>query len=197
MAWKVTNEAYTPMRPLVMDYREDVRAQNIGDEFLFGPSLLVAPVTEPEATTRHLYLPQAKWFDYWTGAAVEGGKAIDAPAPLDRIPLYVRAGSILPMGPDLEYADQKAADPIELRVYRGADGSFELYEDENDTYNYERGQRATIPMKWDENAKTLTIGARVGSFPGMLASRTFRVVFDGGGPAKTVQYSGRPVSVTP
>jgi alpha-D-xyloside xylohydrolase len=197
VAWKVTNESYTPMRPLVMDYREDVRAQNIGDEFLFGPSLLVAPVTEPEAASRHLYLPKAKWFDYWTGAAIDGGNAIDAPAPLDRIPLYVRAGSILPMGPDLEYADQKAADPIELRVYRGADGAFDLYEDENDTYNYERGQRAIIPMKWDDNGKTLTIGARAGSFPGMLASRTFRVVFDGGGPARTVQYSGQPVSVTP
>jgi alpha-D-xyloside xylohydrolase len=101
------------------------------------------------------------------------------------------------MGPDLEYADQKAADPIELRVYRGADGAFELYEDESDTYNYERGQRATIPMKWDDGTKTLTIGARAGSFPGMLANRTFRVVFDGNGPAKTVQYSGQLVSVTP
>ncbi len=197
VAWKVTNESYTPMRPLVMDYREDVRAQNIGDEFLFGPSILVAPVTETEATTRHLYLPRGKWYDFWTGAALEGGKAIDAPAPLDRIPLYVRSGSIVPMGPDIEYASEKPADPIELRVYRGANGNFELYEDENDNYDYEKGLRATIPFRWDEASRTLTIGARVGSFPGMPATRTFRVVFDGSGEPRTVRYSGAEISVTP
>jgi alpha-D-xyloside xylohydrolase len=185
------------MRPLVMDYREDVRAQNIGDEFLFGPSILVAPVTETEATTRHLYLPRGKWYDFWTGAALEGGKAIDAPAPLDRIPLYVRSGSIVPMGPDIEYASEKPADPIELRVYRGANGNFELYEDENDNYDYEKGLRATIPFRWDEASRTLTIGARVGSFPGMPATRTFRVVFDGSGEPRTVRYSGAEISVTP
>jgi alpha-D-xyloside xylohydrolase len=185
------------MRPLVMDYRDDVRAQNIGDEFLFGPSILVAPVTEPEATTRHMYLPKAKWYDFWTGASVEGGKAIDDDAPLDRMPLYVRAGSILPMGPDLEYATEKAADPIELRVYRGANGTFELYEDENDNYNYEKGIHATIPMTWNDSTQTLTIGARVGSYPGMPATRTFRVVFDGPTQPKTAQYTGAPITITP
>jgi alpha-D-xyloside xylohydrolase len=197
VAWKVTSESYTPMRPLVMDFREDVRAQNVGDEFLFGPALLVAPVTEPEATTRHLYLPKTKWYDFRTGSPVEGGRAIDAPAPLDTIPLYVRAGSILPLGPDLQYAAEKPADPIELRVYRGADASFDLYEDENDNYNYEKGVHAIIPMRWNEAAQSLTIGARVGSFPGMLTNRTFRVVFDGGGPGRTVSYSGSAQTVRP
>jgi alpha-D-xyloside xylohydrolase len=198
VAWKVTNDSYTPMRPLVMDYRDDVRAQNIGDEFMFGPSILVAPVTEPEATTRHLYLPKAKWYDFRTGAPVEGGRAVDVPAPLDQIPLFVRAGAIIPMGPDLEYATEKPADPIELRVYRGADGAFDLFEDENDNYNYEKGVHATIPFRWDEAAQTLTIGARMGSFPGMLNARTFRVVFDGNSAsAKTVRYSGARISVTP
>jgi alpha-D-xyloside xylohydrolase len=196
VAWKTTSEAYTPMRPLVMDYREDTRAQNIGDEFFFGPSILVAPVTEQEATTRHLYLPKGRWYDFWSDAAIDGGKAIDAPAPIDRIPLYLRAGAIVPLGPDVEYATEKPADPIELRVYRGADGSFTLYEDENDNYNYEKGVHATIPIRWDEASQTLTIGDRAGSFPGMLATRTFRVVWLGQ-PAKEIQYSGRRVTVNP
>jgi alpha-D-xyloside xylohydrolase len=207
LAWKTTSEGYTIMRPLVMDFREDIRAQNIGDQFLFGPAILVNPVTEPSATTRHLYLPAAKWYDFWTGAAIQGGRALEAPSPIDRMPLYVRAGSILPLGPDVQFAAEKSADPIELRIYRGASGAFTLYEDENDTYNYEKGSHATIPFSWDEAARALTIGDRIGSFPGMLEKRTFRVVFvnenHGTGGAltenadKTVQYSGKKISVTP
>jgi alpha-D-xyloside xylohydrolase len=207
LAWKTTSESYTPMRPLVMDFRSDVRAQNIGDEFMYGPAFLVSPVTEPDATTRHLYLPQAKWYDFWTGSTIGGGKTIDASAPLDRLPLYIRAGSILPLGPDEEWSTEKPADPIELRIYRGADADFTLYEDENDTYNYENGAYATIPLHWDEAKQTLTIGDRKGQFPGMKESRTFQVVFAGehhgaginpeGRPDKTVTYSGKPVVVVP
>jgi alpha-D-xyloside xylohydrolase len=207
IAWKTTSEGYTMMRPLVMDFRTDVRAQNIGDQFLFGPALLVNPVTEPAAMTRPLYLPKAKWYDFWTGAATEGGRAIDAPTSIERIPLYVRAGSIVPMGPDVEYSTEKPADPIELRVYRGADGAFTLYEDENDNYNYEKGVHATIPFRWDDAKKTLSIGDRSGQFPGMLAARTFRVVFAGAGHGvgiapseavdKVVQYSGKQVTIVP
>jgi len=207
LAWRVTSDQYTLMRPLVMDFREDVRAQNTGDEFLFGPSILVAPVTEPGATARHLYLPQAQWYDFWNGKTVSGGKAIDSPVTVERIPLFVRAGSIVPIGPDVEYAAEKAADPVELRVYQGANGSFTLYEDENDGYRYEKGAYATIPIAWDETSKTLTIGDRKGSFPGMLSSRAFRVVFvrDGhgtgiGGTAqadRVVQYSGQQLTVKP
>ena len=207
LAWMTTNQGYTPMRALVMDFRTDVRAQNIPDEFMYGPAFLVNPVTEPGATSREVYLPKARWYDFWTGHATEGGVAIDAPAPLDRIPLFIRAGSIVPMGPDIEFSTQKPADPIELRVYPGADGDFTLYEDENDNYDYEKGVRATIPFHWDDARRTLTIGAREGKFPGMLESRTFRVVFVGEGhgigidpsdqPDKIVQYSGQPVTVTP
>lgn len=207
VAWRVTSEGYTMMRPLVMDFRTDVRAQNVGDQFLFGPALLVSPVTEPGATTRPLYLPKATWFDFWTGAPLEGGRALDAPTSIDRIPLYVRAGSIVPMGPDVEYSTEKPADPIELRVYRGADGGFTLYEDENDNYDYEKGVHATIPFRWDDAKQELTIGDRVGRFPGMLATRTFRVVFAGANhgvgiaPAETadkvVQYSGKQVTIVP
>ncbi len=177
LAWKTTSEGYTPMRPLVMDFRTDERAQNIGDQFMFGPAFLVSPVTEPAASTRQLYLPDAKWYDFWSGTEVAGNRMVEAPAPLDRLPLYVRAGSILPLGPEMEWSTEKPAAPIELRIYPGADGDFTLYEDENDNYNYEKGVRATVPMHWDSKQSTLTIGDRKGEFPGMLKQRTFRVVF--------------------
>jgi alpha-D-xyloside xylohydrolase len=202
LAWQTTNSSYTPMRPLVMDFRSDVRAQNTWDEFMYGPAFLVNPVTEPAAVERQVYLPDAKWYDFWSGMpASTAGTQITAEAPLARLPLYVRAGAIVPLGPDVEWSTEKAADPIELRVYRGADGGFTLYEDENDNYNYEKGIHATIPFHWDDAGKVLTIGERQGQFPGMLANRTFRVVFvgenHGVGVAlsetadKTVQYSGK------
>jgi alpha-D-xyloside xylohydrolase len=207
LAWKTTNEAYTPMRPLVMDFRTDSRAQNVGDQFMYGPAFLVNPVTDPAATIRHLYLPEARWYDFWTGAAVEGGRTINAAAPLDRLPLYIRAGSILPLGPEEEWSTQKPADPIELRIYRGANADFTLYEDENDNYGYEKGVYATIGLHWDDAQHTLTIGDRKGQFPGMLENRTFRVVFvtenHGAGvnlasePDKVVQYSGKQMTVAP
>jgi alpha-D-xyloside xylohydrolase len=207
LAWKTTSESYTTMRPLVMDFRTDVRAQNTGDQFMFGPAFLVNPVTEPAATTRHLYLPESKWFDFWTGSTIAGGRTLNADAPLERMPLYVRAGSILPLGPDQEWSTQKPADPVELRIYRGADGDFTLYEDQNDTYNYEKGAYATIPLHWDDAKNVLTIGDRKGRFPGMLESRTFRVVFVGENHGagvnpeekadKMLEYSGKAIMVTP
>lgn len=207
LAWKTTSEAYTPMRPLVMDFRGDVRAENTGDEFMFGPAFLVGPITEPAATTRQLYLPNAKWYDFWTGAAQDGGSAISAIAPLEQMPLYVRAGSILPLGPDQEWSTEKPEDPIEIRIYPGTDGDFALYEDENDNYNYEKGVHAVIPFHWDDARHTLTIGARTGQFPGMLERRTFQIVYvkDNHGigigledrPDKVVQYSGEQITVAP
>jgi alpha-D-xyloside xylohydrolase len=206
LGWMTTDQSYTPMRALAMDFRTDVRAQNIGDEYLYGPAILVAPVTEPGATVRHLYLPKARWYDFWTGKAVDGGAAIDTAAPIERMPLFVRAGSIVPMGPDVQWSSEKPADPIELRVYAGADGHFTLYEDENDTYNYEKGAFATIAFAWDDSSHTLTIGERKGRFPGMLEKRTFHVVFVGDGHGngidptttadKMVEYTGQQVSVS-
>jgi alpha-D-xyloside xylohydrolase len=207
LAWKTTNEGYTIMRPLVMDFRTDVRAQNIADQFLFGPALLVNPVTEPQATSRRLYLPEASWYDFWTGQLLKGGESIESSAPIERIPLYVRAGSILPLGPDIEYASEKSADPLEIRVFRGADVNFTLYEDEGDSYNYEKGAYSTIPVSWDNSSQSLTIGDRTGSFPGMPESRSFHIVFvsEGHGagsgmtanPDRTVTYSGKKLVVTP
>jgi alpha-D-xyloside xylohydrolase len=163
-------------------------------------------VTEQGATERRIYLPQATWYDFWTGEQLAGGRALNVSAPLDRIPLFVRAGSIIPMGPDEQYASEKPADPIELRIYRGADGAFTLYEDENDNYNYEKGAHAEIPISWNESRRTLTLGARVGSFPGMLKERTFNLVFVGDHhgvgvePAPTfdrsVHYAGQAMTVS-
>jgi alpha-D-xyloside xylohydrolase len=207
LAWMTTSESYTLMRPLVMDFRTDARVADIGDEFMYGPAFLVNPVTEPGATTRSVYLPEGKWYDFWSGVTVKGVSTVTAATPIERLPLYVRAGSIVPMGPEVEWSTQKAADPIEVRVYRGADGSFTLYEDENDNYNYEKGVYAAIPFHWDEAGQTLTIGDRKGEFPGMLASRTFRIVFAGENhgvginpedkPDKVVQYAGKQIAVTP
>jgi alpha-D-xyloside xylohydrolase len=207
LAWMTTSQGYTPMRGLIMDFRTDARVATIGDEFMFGPAFLVSPVTEPRANTRHTYLPKAKWYDFWSGASVEGPRAVDAAAPIERLPLFVRAGAIVPMGPVKEWSTEKPEDPIELRVYRGADGDFALYEDENDGYNYEKGVYATIPFHWDETKQTLTIGERKGEFPEMLAERTFQVVFvrenhgvgvmAEGKPDKTVRYSGKAITVTP
>jgi len=207
LAWKTTSEGYTSMRPLVMDFREDTRAQNVSDQFLFGPALLVSPVVEPGATSRRVYLPDAAWYDFWTGSKIQGAKSADVPAPIERLPLFVRAGSILPLGPDMEYASEKPADPMEIRVYRGANGSFTLYEDEGDNYHYEQGAHATIPFTWDETSHALTIGDREGKFPGMSETRTFFVVFVGEGHGiggvltanadRSVTYSGKKIVVTP
>ncbi len=147
LAWKTTNEGYTPMRALVMDFPSDRHALDIPDQFLYGPALLINPVTQAGATQRSVYLPaNTTWYDFWTGAQLAGGRAIQANAPLLTMPIYVRAGSIIPMGPRLQYTGEKPADPIELRVYRGADSNFTLYEDEGDGYSYEQGQHATIPF---------------------------------------------------
>jgi alpha-D-xyloside xylohydrolase len=196
------------MRPLVMDWRTDRKTWNIGDEYMFGPDLLVSPVTQEGATSRSVYLPASpSWYDFWTGEKTSGGQRIEASAPLDRIPVYVRAGSILPMGPEVEWATEKPDAPIELRVYRGADGSFQLYEDAGNTYAYEKGEHSVIPIHWDQATGALTIGAREGSFPQMTRERTFNVVFVGanhgsgmvetGTPDKQVQYTGAAITVTP
>ncbi len=205
LAWRVTNDDYTIQRPLVMDWRTDANTRDIGDEFMFGPSILVSPVLQANASRRTLYLPEsAVWYDFWTGAPQKGGVEIDANAPLDRIPLYVRAGSILPLGPEIQYADEKPKGPIDLRIYRGADGRFDLYQDAGDSYDYEKGAHALIPLRWSEATRTLTIGERHGNYPNMPANLQFNVSWvsagHGSGPAvaqpdKTIEYTGKEISV--
>jgi alpha-D-xyloside xylohydrolase len=206
LAWRVTNQDYTIQRPLVMDWRTDPKTWNIGDQFMFGPSILVSPVLKQDATHRTVYLPESPlWYDFWSGASVKGGEEIEAEAPLDRIPLFVRAGSIVPLGPEIEYADQKPAGPIDLRIFRGADGKFDLYEDEGDTYHYEKGAHALIPLRWSEATKTLTIGDREGEFPGMPKEFALNIVWVSPGhgvgetveakPDRVVHYQGKTISV--
>src|ERR1017187_166633 len=212
---KVTLDNYTIMRSLPFDFRKDTAVYSIPDEYMFGPAFLVNPVTEqlysndPANTstkTRKVYLPKgADWFDFWTGKKLSGGQAIDAAAPIDIMPLYVKAGSIVPMGKVMEWATQKPEDTIELRIYPGADGSFTLYEDVNETYNYENGQYATFTFKWNNAAKILSITNRKRSFPGMLQKRIFNVVVvnenKGAGVAETrqidkvIMYNGKDVNI--
>jgi alpha-D-xyloside xylohydrolase len=178
-AWQITSNGSTMMRPLVLDFRDDAAALTQPYEFMFGNSFLVAPVTEPNASTWNVYLPAcAGWYDFWTGERHAGARTITAPAPRDRIPLLVRAGSVIPMGP-LVQSTSEIADPIEIRVYPGADGSFALYEDAGDGYDYERGSRSSITIEWNDAHKRLIIGARKGSYAGMPGTRTFNVVIVG------------------
>ena len=207
LAWRVHHDDYTIQRPLVMDWREDPRTWNVGDQFMFGPALLVNPVLKQDATERSVYLPGAPlWYDFWTGAALKGGQDIHADAPLDRMPLFVRAGSIVPLGPEIEYADENSIGPIELRIYPGADSSFDLFSDEGDNYNYEKGAHAVIPITWSEATKSLTIGDRIGTYAGMAKEIIFHLVWvtanHGVGetvepnPDRSIVYTGSAVSVS-
>jgi alpha-D-xyloside xylohydrolase len=206
LAWEVSSADYTLMRPLPMDFRSDPLTWNDATQFMFGPALLVNPVLEAGAATRRVYLPaNTTWYDFWTGEKLTGGRHIEAAAPLERIPLYVRAGSILPLGPEEEYADEKPNGPIELRIYPGADGAFTLYNDEGDNYDYERGAHSTTTLTWSDATRTLTIVARQGAYPNMPRETTFHIVLarpnHGTGEAttdtadKTVTYDGSELTV--
>src|SRR5579864_303775 len=175
-AWGVTRNGETLMRALPLEFSSDAGAREVRDQFMFGPALLINPVTTGGARQRSVYLPAGHdWVDFWTGKTLSGGQIITAEAPLDRIPMYAKSGSMVAFGPPAESASVKP-DPVELRIYPGADADFTLYEDEGDNYDYERGANAVIPVHWDDNAQTLTIGDRRGEFPGMLEHRTFLVV---------------------
>jgi alpha-D-xyloside xylohydrolase len=216
LAGRVTNENYTIMRSLAFDFRNDPKVYNIPDQYMFGPAFLVNPVTEqlytgPDSAagkhTRDLYLPKAsQWYDFWTGKLYKGGQSLVADAPLNIIPLYVKTGSIIPMGPVMEYATERPADTIELRIYPGADGQFLFYEDENDNYNYEKGSFATFNLAWNDKKHQLLISDSKGSFPGMLQHRTFNIVLVNGMHGsgiyttvkadKTITYTGKALSVS-
>ncbi len=207
VAWQVTSHDYTMMRPLVMDFRNDTKVYNIADQYLFGPGLMICPVTRPGVANRTVYLPSGtQWIDFWTGETFVGGQTMVTAAPIQTLPVFVRAGSIIPYGPDVQYATAKA-DPIELRIYPGADGHFVLYEDEGDNYDYEHGKYATIPISWDDSRHMLDIGKRRGRFPGMLQQRTFRIVLISPGHGAgiplvatadtVVRYNGSELKVVP
>lgn len=191
-AWEVTHQSISILYALPLVFSDDEKVRDLNDEFMFGRSILVAPVIHPMYTAktdekvisdfgkikvRKVYLPAGNdWFDFWTGQKVRGGQEISREAPIDITPLYVKAGSILPWGPKVQYATEKKWDNLEIRVYPGADGVFTLYEDENDNYNYEKGDFSVITMKWNDQSRILTIEDRKGIFPGMLQSRTFHLI---------------------
>ncbi len=207
LAGAVAKDGGTMMRPLVMDFPQDKAAREIADQYMFGPAFMVAPVTSYQARSRTVHLPETKggWYDFWSGAAMTGGRTFDAPAPYDAMPLFIRAGSIIPFGPEIQYTGEKSTDPLTLYIYAGANGSFSLYEDDGLTYDCDKGAFARISFQWDDARRTLTIGAREGKFPGMLEKRTFNVVLIAKGkatgysptptPDKTETYSGKAVKV--
>lgn len=205
-AWQVTKNGSTLMRPMVMDFNGDTTAINRKYQFMFGKALMVAPVTGPNTTELNVYLPKsATWFDFWAGTSYKGRQSIKTSTPIDRIPLFVKAGSIVPIGPAIQYTGEGKDDTLEIRLYEGANGSFTLYEDEGDNYNYEKGTYSTIIFSWNDIKRTLTICERKGSFPGMLTKRKFCIVrvtkgngigIDNvGAYDKTVSYDGKKIVV--
>ena len=228
-AWQVTSNNDSYMRPLFSDFAADKKVWNITDEFLFGRSILAAPIVKAQYTEEKIirtdamtgwnrqnatdgsaagaidftatksttkYLPKgAAWYDFWTNKQYKGGQDVTLETTLDRVPMFVRAGSILPLGPEMQYVGEKAWDNLEMRVYPGANGSFTLYEDEGDNYNYEKGQYATITFLWNDKARTLTIGERKGQYPGMLQKRQFTIVTPNG-KQKVIEYNGQKMQVS-
>lgn len=204
-SWDVSHNDGTFMRALVMDFPSDKKTHDLGGEYMFGRSVLVAPVTKPDVAEWKVYLPEGTaWWDFWTNEKQQGGKTVNRGVTKDILPLYIKAGSILPFGPKVQYSTEKNWDNLEIRVYPGADGTFTLYEDENDNYNYEKGAYATITFRWDDAARRLTIEDREGNFPGMLQNRKFKVILadpkSGAGDqsmkgGKTVNYTGKKASV--
>ena len=228
-AWQVTSNNESYLRPLFSDFATDRNVWDMTDEFMFGNSILAAPVLDPQYTqekviredamtgwdrkevrdkmddgrsidwsapkTASKYLPKgALWYDFWTGKQYRGGQRLELSTSLNRVPMFVRAGSILPLGPEMQYTGEKPWDNLEIRLYPGADGTFMLYEDEGDTYNYERGIYSIIPFHWNDRSHTLTIGHRQGQYPGMLTNRKFTVVMPNG-TSQTVNYNGKEVAV--
>ncbi|MBQ5577688.1 MAG: DUF5110 domain-containing protein, partial [Prevotella sp.] len=228
-AWQVTSNNDSYMRPLFADFAQDKKVWNINDEFMFGRSILAAPIVDPQYTEEKIirtnamtgwdrqnatddssaksidftstknavkYLPKGTiWYDFWTGARYKGGQDVKLTTSLDKVPMFVRAGSIVPLGPEMQYVGEKSWDNIEMRIYPGADGSFTLYEDEGDGYNYEKGVYATIDFKWNDRRQTLTISEPKGNYPGMLTQRRFTIVLPDG-QQSTIEYKGQPCEVT-
>ena len=229
MAWQVTSNNDSYMRPLFADFAADKKVWNMTDEFLFGHSILACPIVKPQYTEEKIirtnamtgwdrqtasdgsavgatdftqtktatkYLPKGTaWYDFWTGQRYSGGQSVTLQTSFDRVPMFVRAGSILPLGPEMQYVGEKPWDNLEMRVYPGANAQFTLYEDEGDGYNYEKGAYTTILFSWNDRSRTLTIGDRKGQYPGMLQSRQFTVVLPNG-TSKTVSYQGQQLTVT-
>jgi alpha-D-xyloside xylohydrolase len=218
LAGWTTQKAYTMLRALPFDFRDDAQTYECGDQYMSGPAFLVSPVTtsmyynsgsvavENVERTRAVYLPAGTgWFDFWTDEFFEGGQTLDARATLDMMPLFVRSGSIVPMGPERQHVNDRPDATVELHVYPGANGKFLIYEDEGDNYNYESGSFSTIPIMWEDKKSQLVLGQRSGDYPGMLKQRKFKIFLHGtdsssveGGKRTTnrqIVYDGQPLAV--
>ena len=227
-AWQVTSNTDSYMRPLLSDFAADKKVWNMTDEFMFGRSILAAPIVNPQYTEEKIirtnemtgwdrktvsdgssvggvdwsekktatkYLPKgALWYDFWTGKRYKGGQDVVLETSFDQVPMFVRAGSILPLGPEMQYVGEKSWDNLELRIYPGADADFTLYEDEGDNYNYEKGVYTIIPIHWNDKAHKLTIGKREGQYPGMLEKRQFTLVWPDG-TSQVVTYEGKEITI--
>ncbi len=198
---------YTLMRPLVMDFNGDREVENIGNQWMFGPALMACPVGYYKARNRSVYFPaQCGWYNLYTGEYTQGGQRLVVDAPYEQIPVFVREGAIIPFGPEMEWSDEKPAELINLYIYAGQDGSFQLYEDEGTNYNYEKGKYATIDITYDDATRTVSFGARKGQFAGMLKNRRFNVVLvtkdspralDLASPeGKIVSYTGKATTIS-
>lgn len=229
IAWQVTSNNDSYMRPLFSDFAQDKKVWNITDEFMFGRNILATPIVEPQYTEEKIirtdamtgwdrqdvggkkdegqyvdwtetksvskYLPKgSRWYDFWTNTIYQGGQTITLKTTLDQVPMFVRAGSILPLGPEMQYVGERNWAHLEVRVYPGADGRFTLYEDEGDNYNYERGIYSTIELQWDDHSRTLSISKRIGSYPGMLQTREFKIVLPDG-KQQTILYEGQQKTI--
>jgi alpha-D-xyloside xylohydrolase len=211
LAAQVTFNSHTLVRAVALDFPDDTATHDLTDQYLFGSAFMVCPVTQPmyfrrnsepirdAVKERSVYLPNSsRWYDFWTGKSHAGGQTVNAAAPLETIPLFVRAGAILPLSPVMQYVDEVPNAPYEIRIYRGADGEFTLYEDAGDGYAYEQGACALVKLTWNEARGELVLGERQGSFPGMVESRECQLVFisDAARQTKTVRYSGQEVQVS-
>ncbi len=228
IAWQATSGNGSYLRPLFSDFASDQNVWNTTDEFMFGNSILAAPIVNAQYTEEQIikedamtgwdkksganqsqskavnwketktatkYLPKgAAWYDFYTNKRYDGGQNITIETSIDRVPMFVKAGSILPLGEEMQYTGEKSWDNLEIRIYPGKDAEFTLYEDEGDNYNYENGAYSTIVFSWNHKTRTLTIHKRNGTFPGMLQNRKFHIVLCTGG-SKTVDYNGNQVEV--
>lgn len=191
----VAYQGGTFMRPLIFDFSQDKEALKQENEYMFGKSLLINPITQGNVRNWRTYLPEhtAGWVDFWNGKTYEGGQYVDIPVTIDRIPVFVKAGTILPMGMKKQYALERPNTPLEIYIYPGEDASFTLYEDEGDNYNYENGAYSNIMFQWNNHKRVLTIEEREGEYPGMQLSRTFRIISPSA--EKTVVYQGKKMTV--
>ena len=200
LAGSAYHDDYTLMRGLVMDYAHDTKAMNVSDQFMLGPSLLICPVYEYGARSRQVYLPKGKnWYNFNNDKEVfEGGQTIVADAPYELMPMYIPSGAILAYGPQIEYVDQIPANEITLEVYAGSDGNFNLYEDDGESFDYEKGKFAIIPIRYNDMEKSVTIADRSGEYDGMINDRVFNIRLHNKGVdtiIKSVNYSGKEIVV--